>query len=463
MRVAVVGGGITGLSIAHALAGRTPDGEPIDLVVLEAATRPGGNLRTEHVDGYTCEWGPNGFLDNSPPTLALVESLGLRSRLTNSDDRARRRFIYRRGRLHEVPLGPVGFFTSGLLSVRGRARVACEPFAPGRPEGDETIHAFAARRIGREAADVLIDPMVSGIFGGNARELSLEACFPKMRQMEIEHGSLVRAMLARRRRRDRSAGVGAPTGRLTSFAGGVADLVEALTDALGERVRLGSRVTAIERAGNDAWRLRTADGGAAEAEAVVLAGPASSSAEIVAPLAADLASTLREIPSAPLAVVCLGYDAATLGHALEGFGFLVPRGEGIRVLGALWDSSVYPGRAPEGRALVRVMLGGAHDPDVMALDDGTLVEAALRDLRSTMSIAARPEMVRVFRHPLGIPQYTTGHLQRLARIEAHLARLPGLFVAGNSYRGVSINNCIADAGPVADAVVASGRAIRREL
>jgi len=454
MKVVIAGAGVAGLAVAFELVRR--GGPGLEVAVLEAAERAGGNLRTEHVEGFLCEWGPNGFLDSAPDTPALVQALGLGPRVVVSADAARRRFLYRGGRLHELPESPFAFLASPLLSPAGRLRVLGEPFAKRRPPGDETIHAFASRRIGREAADILIDAMVSGVFGGNARELSLRACFAKMWEMETEHGGLVRAMIAKRRRGRRSSGgVGAPSGRLTSFAGGVQDLADALVRALEGRVRTGAAVTALDRGRARRWDVTLASGETLAADAVVLASGAAASAPLLDPLAPTVATTLREIPSAPMVVVALGYDRATLGHPLDGFGFLVPRGEGLRMLGALWDSSVYPGRAPAGRGLVRVMLGGAHDRGAIALGDTTVLSIARDELRTAMGITAEPMFIRIFRHPVGIPQYTVGHIERLERIEAGLTSLRGVFVAGNSYRGVAINACVAEAGPLADRVIAS--------
>jgi oxygen-dependent protoporphyrinogen oxidase len=453
--VVIAGGGIAGLATAFELTrDRKQD---FEVTVLERAARAGGNLRSERIDGYLCEWGPNGFLDNVPETLALVRELGIADRLLPADAGAKRRFIYRHGRLHQLPRGPVAFAASRLLSVPGRLRVIAEPFAGGSRDADETIHAFAARRVGLEAAEVLIDAMVSGIFAGNARELSLRACFPKMWEMEREHGSLVKAMLAKRRARGSSshAPIGAPGGHLTSFTDGIEDLVHALVQALGPRVKTGCAVRRVHprSPGNpEGWTVDLEDGRSFEADAVVLAGSASSSATLVEGFDRALAGVLRQIPTAPLAVVCLGYETARLDRPLDGFGFLVPRGEGLAILGVLWDSSIYPSRAPEGRSLLRVMIGGAHDASVVMLDDGALTDRARADLETTMGLTIDPVFSRVFRHPAGIPQYTVGHLDRIATIDDRLRRHPGLLLAGNSYRGVSINACIADAALLAGGV-----------
>jgi protoporphyrinogen/coproporphyrinogen III oxidase len=465
-RVVIAGGGIAGLSTAFALTRES--GSAVDVMVLERAQRPGGNLRTERLAGYLCEWGPNGFLDNVPETLEMVRALGIGDRLLPANERAKRRFIYRHGRLHELPGGPVAFAMSGLLSVAGRIRVIGEPFARRRPDGDETIHAFAERRIGQEAADVLVDSMVSGVFGGNARELSLQACFPKMWEMEARYGGLLKAMLAKRRERRAASGapMGAPGGQLTSFIGGIEDLVHALVRALGPRVQTGGAVRRVHprRLGApEGWLVDLDDGRRLDADVVVLAGSAASSATLVDGFDGELARVLRQIPSAPLAVVCLGYETARLDTPLDGFGFLVPRSEGLGILGALWDSSMYENRAPTGHSLIRVMIGGAHDPSAVALEDEALVDRARADLQTTMNLSIEPVFTHVFRHPTGIPQYTLGHLDRLARIDDALTRYPGLFLAGNSYRGVSINACVADAAPLAARVRAATTAMVRPV
>jgi oxygen-dependent protoporphyrinogen oxidase len=281
-----------------------------------------------------------------------------------------------------------------------------------------------------------------------------------MRAMEAEHGGLVRAMIAKQRaaRRARAAaGAGAggaaapasprggpagPGGRLTSFRGGMEELPRALATRLGGRVRLGARVAAVE-ASSGALRLRLASGEIETFDLVLLACPPGEAAAQVARLDPDLSALLAGIPSAPVAVVALGFRLADVAGRLDGFGFLVPRSEGVRALGALFDSNIFPERAPEGRALVRVLAGGSRDPDAVALDDGALVALARGLLAQACGVTEPPVLERVIRHRLGIPQYVQGHAARLGAIESRLARHRGLWLAGNAYDGISVNACVA--------------------
>lgn len=440
-RVVVVGGGVTGLTTAfdvrEAAAGAGLD---VEIVVLEARHRAGGNIRTERTDGYIIEKGPNGFLDNAPRTIELVHRLGLADQLQPADEAAARRFVYRDGRLHEAPTGPLSFLRSPLLSLPGRLRVLGEPFARSRPQGvDESIHDFASRRIGREAASVLVDAMVSGVFAGDAHDLSLQSSFPKMARMEAEHGGLVHAMVAHMKER-RSAG---PGGTLTSFRMGLDTLVHGLMEALGDGVlRTAAPVVAIEPGdGERPWRVRLADDAAVAADAVVVTIPSPRAAPLLEAADPALAEAAGEIGTAGLAVVATAFDASGI-PPVDGFGFLVPRGEDLRILGCLWDSSIFPGRAPEGKVLVRSMIGGAHDPAAVSEDEDVLLGHVRRDLTTAMGIEAEPELTRVYRWPLGIGQYTVGHAARLDRIHDRLRANPGLSLAGSSYYGVSMNACI---------------------
>lgn len=455
-RVVIAGGGIAGLTAARAIRRRDPN---LDVVVLEGAARPGGNIRSRRIDGYLCESGPDGFLDSAPATLALVRDLGLDARLLPSDDRARRRFIFRHGRLHEVPTSPVRLARTALLSASGKARLALEPFSRRSRDDDESIHRFAERHIGKEAATVLVGSLVSGIFAGDAGALSLRACFPAMRRLEETHRSLFRALLATRGTRRKGDAAGAPSGRLTSFAGGMSDLIDALWTSLDGAAHTDSPVLRLRKGDPNGRSLNggftvVTHGRSLAADAVVLACPSSESARVVGEFDPELAGLLGGIAGAPLAVVALGFDARAFHPSrLAGFGFLVPRNEGIRILGTLWETSIYPNRAPEGKVLLRVMIGGACDPAVLALGDEELLAAVRRDLSTTMGLSAEPELVHIVRHTRGIPQYVTGHPARLQRIDACVARHPGLHLAGNSYRSPSVNACIAEAEQIADAVL----------
>jgi oxygen-dependent protoporphyrinogen oxidase len=457
-RIVIVGAGIAGLSIAWAIRRRDPDA---DLVVLERGPRTGGNIRTERVDGYVCESGPDGFMDSAPATIALVGELGLASRLLASRDEARRRFLFSNGRLTSVPTSLTTFLKTPLLSIGGKLRVMCEPFSASCSDDDESILNFARRRIGDEAANLFVDPMVSGIYGGDAGALSLRACFPTLWKLEKDHGGLIRGLVAAKRSRRRSGSIGGPSGRLSSFVGGMSELTDALTRDLGASVHTSSPVGALDP--RHSKRDATSPQGYVvstpletfHADAIVLAGPAEESARIVRDFDPVLSQLLTRIQTVPIAVVCLGFDEASIESRcrLDGFGFLVPRNQGIRILGALWETSIYQHRAPAGKVLLRVMVGGARDPEAVQLSDDRLLDIVRHDLARAMGLSAVPEMVRVIRHPRGIPQYVRGHIAILDQIAHRLEHHPGLFVAGNSYRGVSINSCVAEADTIAESVL----------
>jgi len=406
MKVAVLGAGISGLTTAF-LLGRTHA-----VTVFEAGARPGGNIFTGDLEGCRVEWGPNGFLDNEPATLRLAEELDLTPRLRRAREAASRRFIWRAGKLRELPASPGRFLTSGCLPLRARLRVLLEPWAGKPPPGDESVHAFATRRIGRGAADSLVDAFVTGVYAGDPHRLSVKSAFPKLAQLEAEYGSLIKGAKGR--------GFG-PKGVLTSFDSGLSVLIEALASRVD--LRLESPWKEIARGGFDR---------------VICTAPAPKAAGL---MPEPLKSLLASIPCAPVAVVALVFREPL--KVPEVFGFLVPGGEELRILGALYDSSIFPGRAPEGLRLFRVMAGGRRDPEAMALCDDALIEIAARDLRRAWGFFPAPLAARVIRHPLGIAQYELGHAALLGRIEATCP--DWLRLMGSSYRGVAINACVKEA------------------
>jgi oxygen-dependent protoporphyrinogen oxidase len=448
-QVAVVGGGISGLALGFHL-----QRQGIDVRVLEARERAGGNIRSEERQGYLCEWGPNGWLDNEPATARLVQALGLDDQVVRAGELASVRWIVRDGALRALPLRPPQLLSSDILTMRGKLRVLMEWAQPARrDDSDESVFDFAARRIGREAAEVLVDAMVTGIYAGDSRHLSLQSAFPRMRDMEVRYGGLFKAMRAMRREhraRGEHGGGGpmGPGGTLTSFHGGLETVVHALVERLGARLRLATPVEGLARS-NGGWSLALPNAETLEAERVVIASPAWKAAPLLRDLDPDLAREVGAIPSAPVVVVCLGFTEGSLRGVEKGFGFLVPGREELPILGTLFDTWVFPNRSQPGHVLLRTMIGGARDPNAMEETDDQLIARALGALRRLLGVTADPEMVLVVRHPRGIPQYPVGHPQTLERIDKALAPHSGLALAGNSYRGIAMNACIKEAEALA--------------
>lgn len=445
-KVAVVGGGVTGLCAANLLAKSL---DPGDVLLLDESDQPGGNAKTDEVDGFVCDWGPNGFLDKEPRTLEWAESLELGASLLRANELAAHRFLLLNDSLIEL-VSPPMFFFAPVLSVSGRLRMMCEPLVRARrDDSPETIWDFAVRRIGREAADTLVSAMVLGLFGGDARQLSLAHCFPAMAAMERDYGGLLKAMIAKRK--EAGGGPMGPAGTLTTFEGGIGTLTERAARDLGDRVRLGCQVSSLERE-KSRYRIKTSTGDV-EAEYVILASPAYRAADITRRLDPQLSNALTVIQHAPIAVVCTGYPRDRVEHDLKGFGFLVPPNQGKRVLGCIWTSSIFPDFAGHNHVLLRTMVGGALDPGAIKRSDNELLDIVAADVHPVMGIHSQPEFTRIYRHPHGIPQYHCNHDDVLANIADAEARHPGLIFAGSGYHGVSINDCVASACRAADRIV----------
>ncbi len=438
-RIAIIGGGISGLSTLHFLKRRLP--VEVSIRLFESDSRLGGTIGSDRVDGYVCDWGPNGFLDRVPLTLRLVEELCLQDRLRPANPQADNRFIYRHGRLHAISASPIKFMTSSLLSLRGRLRVTMEPLIkPKRDDTDESVFDFAARRIGREAAEAMIDPMVSGIFGGDAKAVSLRSCFPVMEEMERNYGSLFRAMLAKKKS-GKNAGPAGPSGRLTSFDNGLYTIIERFHELYRDQIQKDSPVLRIIKT-PQGYQVEFSGGPSETFSAVVLATPAFASAQILHDTDRQLSDLLYQIPYASLAVCCFGYSGDKRARELEGFGFLVPRNEGKRILGSICTSSIFQDQAPTGQVLLRSMIGGYTDPAAVQLTDNDLISLVHSELQAILGLQTKPAFVRIFRYEKGIPQFTLGHSDRLKQIDQRLDTLPGIYLASNAYSGIGLNDCV---------------------
>lgn len=455
-KIAIAGGGISGLTVACKLLSLRKD---LDISVFEADSRPGGKIWSDQADGFLCERGPNGFLDNKPKTLELCRDLGIDP--VKSNENSKKRFIFSGSKLNALPESPLSFIKSDLLTWSGKLRLLLELNAPKGP-ADESVADFIIRRLGSEALEKLIDPMCSGIYAGDPYYMSIKSCFPRIKELEQEYGSLIRALIKIRKQRklERRSSTGssegakvsaAPGGTLTSFYNGAQVITDALAGKLGERIRLGVPVQGISK-NNNSYYLHTPDD-TFEADIVVLSSPAYASSEILKDFDRELSQELAGIPYPHVAVVCFGYKKEDVVHPLNGFGFLIPHKENRRILGNLWDSSIFPNRAPEGNVLLRTMAGGAKFPEIAELDDNKIIDTVFGELNQILGLKAEPDMVRIYRWKKAIPQYLLGHIHRLASIDERLQKHPGLYLTGNAYRGIGINDCVENSYKVADEIL----------
>jgi protoporphyrinogen/coproporphyrinogen III oxidase len=455
-RVVVVGGGISGLTAAHALA------PTCDVTLLEASPRLGGNIVTVDTAGFTLDGGPDSWVNTKPAAAELARSLGLAGEMIDTEAASRKVYVSQKGELLPMPDGlvlgiPTKFspmITTPLFTWDGKLRMALEPFIPARQsDTDESIGDFFSRRLGEEVTDKLIAPMLGGIYAGDAWELSIQATFPQFIQSERTHGSLVKAMRAAKR--PTVAGE-KPKGAFTSLRGGMVVLVEALATELEPiaKLRLGKRVDAVGRSGDDgAWTVTLEGGERVLADDVVFAGPATALGHAARDLDPGLVVALDGIRYTTTATVFFALRKDDVAHPLDGVGYIVPRSERRSTMAATWVSSKWAHRAPEGHALIRSFFGGAGREHVVDLDDKELVALATRELEEMMRIRVRPVFTHVFRFRRASPQPTLGHLGRVRQVRDALTRWPGLHVTGSGF-AIGIPDCIKLAQETARTVLA---------
>jgi oxygen-dependent protoporphyrinogen oxidase len=443
----VVGAGISGLACAHALrkAGR-------DVVVLESAARPGGVIESQADAGYLLELGPQSFTATAALSR-LIDELGLSGQLVEAPPRAPRYVLIEKV-LTSVPMSPGAFLASSLLGRKSKLAILTEVLRTSDPpEPDESVAAFTRRKFSEELLDRLVGPFLSGIFAGDPEQTSLRAAFPKLYEAEKRSGSVVRGMFRSSGPANRSDGP-RPRPRLFSFRDGLETLVRALAGALGSRLACRTTVTGLDR--RDAGfvlKLRNPSGPDQLAcESVVLAAPANAAAGILSTVAPVAASALGEIEYAPVAVVSLGYPRRQIRHSLSGFGFLVPRSSGLRTLGTVWNSSLFPLRAPRDHILLTSFVGGATDPGAVDQAPEQLAGLVQEEIRPVLGISGDAAMVRVTFHRRAIPQYTLGHTERLRAVREELSGVPGLSIAGAYGQGPAIGACVEQALAVAERV-----------
>jgi oxygen-dependent protoporphyrinogen oxidase len=442
--VVVIGGGIAGLAAAYELQRRG-----VRVLLVEAKDRLGGVIRTDRFDGWVVDGGPDALLTQKRAAIALCGELGLTDRLVSTLT-PRTAYVMRDGRLHPIPEGSfLGFpvraralAASPLFSFGGKLRMACEVVIPRSDDGeDESIASFVRRRFGQEAVDYLAEPLLAGIHAGDVERLSIRALFPRLVDAEQQSGSIIRAFRALRMRPSTQ-------GAFVSLPGGIGELVDALVDAIPpESFMTGARITDLRHAGT--FMLETPRGSVGT-RVVILAVPAYAAGGILRGVHTGLAGLCEEVPYASTATVAFGYGRDQISHPMRGSGFVVPRVERNPLLAATWVTSKWPRRAPEDHILLRAFLGGGRDPHRLDQGDEQLIELARDALAEAMGISGPPVFSRLYRWTRQSPQYEVGHLRRVAAIDEHLARFPGLFVTGSGFRSIGIPDCIADGRATAE-------------
>lgn len=465
--VAVIGGGISGLSTAYALQEKAAAaGIQIRCIVVDAASDWGGKIVTHRVGDLVTEAGPDSFLSQKTAAIELCAKLGLTDQLINTNETSKRACVFSQGRLRELPEGLVviapnqvgPFLRSGLLSWAGLARMGLDLAMPvKRSSSDESLACFFRRRMGRQAFERMLEPLMAGIYAGDAEQMSVHATFPRFVELEQQYGSVIRGMMTARKT---GPSAGPKRTMFVSLKNGLSDLVDALVRRLTEQgvtLRGGTVVDALRvrshQPGRWMYDVILNDGSALSVDSLVLATPAYVSAELVRPLTPIAGGLLDLIPYASTATIAMAYPRAAVAGAAEGFGFVVPRAEGRDLIAATWTSLKWPHRAPADQLLVRCYVGGVGREAILQLDDQALVARVREELASMCGVTAEPHYVEVNRWLKAMPQYTLGHLDRLNQIDAALSRYGGLVLTGAGYRGVGIPDCIRDGAVAADRVV----------
>lgn len=430
MKIAIVGGGVSGLATAAFLD------FPADLGVFEASSAVGGLIRSQSTGGVVRDLGANGFLNDEPTMDRLLDRLGLQNQCVTAEDGVR--YLFHKGQPVALPAKPPGIFSSPLLPVSARLRLLLEPFQ-GLKEQEQSVADYLNHRIGVGATTALADAMVSGIWAGDTQALSMQAAFPRLVQAVEKEGSLYKALKAKK-------AAGKPTPRLTSLVEGMGQLTETIAHKLQDQLHTACAVSDL-RAYKNQWRLQTPKG-AVLADQVVLAVPAAACAQLLSKIAPKATQALLEIPTAPVAVVHHLFDAQ--GWRIPtGFGVLIPKKAGLSTLGVLYSSSIFRQRCPENKVLVRSILGGARTPELCDRSPDSIQKSALKDLKTLWGTCPAPLEQSVVIHKPGIPQYTLGHVDRIRKIQAALSPFPSLHLAGNFLGGVAVKDCVRVAHEVA--------------
>ncbi len=442
--IIIAGGGISGLSLLHYLRQKYSARTDVKILLLEKEASLGGTIRSVLKNGCLFETGPNGFLDSKPRTLEFIADLGMAGELVKAGHDAKIRYICLNNVLHPFPMSPGGFFGFRPMRLREKLRVFVEPFAARGIDPEESVYAFGARRLGEKFSQLFLDPMVSGIYGGDARETVLRAAFPRICDLEQKYGSLFKAMVKiKKEKKNGGETAGMPSGTLTSFRRGQAQMIETLGKRYSDHILLNHEAAAVTRGGG---RFVVEGAGRRhEADELFICTPSYQAGRMLQGVSPGLADCLNRVPYAPIAVIGLVFPLSAFSRKPRGFGYLIPSSEKREVLGVLFESNIFPSRSPEGQILLRVMIGGARHPSILEKAREELVCLAVEEVRSTLHAQGNPGEVFFAAWPKGIPQYNRAYVAAETEIAQELRRWPGLHLVANYRGGVSLNDCIENA------------------
>jgi oxygen-dependent protoporphyrinogen oxidase len=450
--VVVVGAGISGLTAAFWLKQ-----SGVTVTVLEQDVVPGGTMRTRQEGGWLIETGPNSALETTPVFGEMFDLLGIAGERQYASETSNNRYILRNGALHPLPMSPPAFMRSRLWTTRGKLRLIAEPFI-GRGTREETIAEFVERRLGREFLDYAINPFVAGVFAGSPEHLSVRAAFPKLYALEEKYGGLIKGMIKGARERKQRAEVAKDRAKMFAFKNGMQSLPDAIVRSLGLAVQCGCSAHRVARKPDGSFRVGYTLSGKTselEADAVVLSTPAYAAAPILRPLAPGLADRLAAIYYPPVAEVFVGFREEQVPRPLDGFGYLIPAKERRKILGTIWSSAIFPGRAPAGHIALTSFVGGSRQPELLARDDAELLSTVLAELRSLMGVQGDPVCSRVIRWNRAIPQYNLGYHTVVEAIEDLERETPGLHLCSNYRGGIAVGDCVKNGKAAAGRIVAA--------
>jgi protoporphyrinogen/coproporphyrinogen III oxidase len=450
IKAAVIGAGISGLTTAYLLKQKN-----IDVKIFEKQLIPGGNIRSEKINGYLIEHGPNSTLETTPLLDILFEKLGIIENKVYASDTSNKRYILKNGRLHALPMSPPAFFKTKLFSASAKLRLFKEPFIKSKSNDTESIAEFTIRRLGQEFLDYAINPFVAGVFAGNPDEINVKASFPKLFALEQKYGSLIRGTIKSRKDRKKRAEKSKQSAKSFSFLNGMGELTEALCRKLDGNLFCGAEAIHVKNS-NGGFELTCKSEGkilSGNFDVIIISSPSYAAVKILSDFGNGIPGELQNIYYPPVSVVYTGFINEALGSDLDGFGYLVPEKEKRKILGSLWSSVIFPGRAGDGYSLLTNFIGGSRNPELALEKDDKLFQIVMDELKSVIKVKKEPDFVKIVRWEKAIPQYSKEHARLTDKLDRFMENNKGLYICSNFYRGISISDCVSNAYATADKVM----------